>query len=144
VGLLQILFGATSSPHDEVEPLRLASGEDFDIVGEASYQDALDDLCGGKCEDGHSLRVVAQLCFQEDNPYDPDAVVVLVDRQVVGYIPRTQAKRFRSEILRINPQERPVTCEARIVGGWDRGGGDEGHYGVRLSLAEPLTPDPTR
>jgi hypothetical protein len=105
-----------------------------------SYQDALDDLCGGKCDEGHDLPAIAQLCFQEDNPYDKNAVVVLIDRQVVGYIPRTEAKQFRREILRINPDERPVTCDARIVGGWDRGDGDDGHYGVKLSITTPLRP----
>jgi hypothetical protein len=40
--------------------------------------------------------------------------------------------------LRLNLENRPVMCDAKIVGGWDRGDGDEGHYGVTLSLSKPL------
>ena len=122
------------------DPLHLAKGGgfNFEIVGEASYQAALDAICGGKCADGHNLHKVAQLCFQEDNPYDPNAVVVLIDRNVVGYIPRDLAPDMRNALLKLNRDERPVTCDAKVVGGWCRGPGDEGHYGVKLSLSKPL------
>ena len=110
----------------------------MEIVGEAIYQAALDAICGGKCEDGHQLSCVAQLCFQEDNPHDRNAIVVLISGTVVGYIPRDLALGMRSSILKLNPDERPVTCDARVVGGWLRGDDDEGHYGVRLSLSNPL------
>jgi hypothetical protein len=113
-------------------------GFTFEIVGESYRQEALDDLCGGKCEDGHDLETKAELCFVEDNPHDPDAVGVFIDARLVGYIPRDLAKQFRNDILRLNPEERPVTCDAKIVGGWDRGDGDEGHYGVKLNLSQPL------
>ena len=140
MGLLQLLFGSPAPQAKALEPIHLEAGNDFDfeIVGEGSYQEALDDLCGGKCDDGHDLPAIAQLCFQEDNPHDANAVVVLINRKVVGYISRDRAPWIRSEILRINPHERPVICDAKIVGGWDRGYGDEGHYGVKLSLANPL------
>lgn len=141
--LLQWLFGgqADTAPTEVSRPLHLARGRGytFDVVGEANYQDALDHICGGKCDDGYNLETTAQLCFQEDNPHDSNAVAVLMERKVVGYIPRDKAAWFRSEILKVNPEERPVICDAKVVGGWYRGRGDEGHYGVKLSLAEPLT-----
>src|SRR4051794_11798356 len=106
MGLLEWLFGV--GPHQTVapeplEPVHLApaDGFNFEIVGEASYQPALDTICGGKCEDGHQLSKLAQLCFQEDNPYDPNAVVVFIDRQVIGYVPRNLAKEVREAILRL-------------------------------------------
>ena len=145
MGLLHFLFGSRQPTETDVpnEPIHLAPGDDFDfeIVGEANYQSALNDLCGGKCEEGHELEVTAQLCFQDDNPYDANAVVVLINRKIVGYIPRDKAPGIRAEILRLNPDERPVTCDAIVVGGWNRSGRDQGHYGVRLSLAEPLQRD---
>jgi hypothetical protein len=123
-----------------VEPVHLARGRGytFEVVGESHRQDALDAICGGKCEDGHDLEVTAQLLLIEGNPYDPNAVGVFVNAQLVGYVPRDVAPLMRAEILRVSPDERPVTCDARIVGGWDRGDGDEGHYGIRLSLSNPL------
>ena len=123
-----------------VDPLHLARGRGFtfEVVGESHRQDVLDSICGGKCDEGHDLKVTAQLLLIEDNPYDPNAVGVFVDCQLVGYVPRNVALHMRCEILRLNPDERPVTCDARIVGGWDRGDGDEGSYGIRLSLSNPL------
>jgi hypothetical protein len=144
MGLLEWLFGVRESQLTESVPplervhLARADGFNFEIVGEASYQQALDAICGGKCEEGHNLPVIAQLCFQEDNPFDPNAVVVFIDRKVVGYIPRNLAKTMRDQILGLNPEERPVTCDAQVVGGWMRDSGDEGHYGVKLSLSHPL------
>jgi hypothetical protein len=147
MGLLEWLFGVeTTEPTQPraVVPVHLARGRDFtfEIVGEASYQVALDAICGGKCEEGHRLSAVAQLCFQEDIPYDRNAVVVLIDGKVVGYVPRALAAQFRDTILRLNPDERPVTCDALVVGGWLRDDGDEGHYGVKLSLSDPLRVSP--
>jgi hypothetical protein len=107
------------------------------LVGEASYQEALDHICGGKCEEGHGQEVLAQLIFEDSNPYDSNAVAVLIDGKLVAYVPRDVASSLRESILRVNPQERPVTCDAMIVGGWLRSGGDEGNYGVRLSISDP-------
>jgi hypothetical protein len=147
MGLLDWLFGTPPSPDAPrpvgptgLHPVHIAHGRGFtfEIVGESHRQEALDDICGGKCEDGHKLQTTAELCFVEDNPYDPHAVGVFIHARLVGYVPRELAKQFRSEILRINPEQRPVTCDAKIVGGWDRGDGDEGHYGVKLNLSKPL------
>jgi hypothetical protein len=143
MGLLDWLFRSRDISTDEPipEPVHLAPGRSFafEVVGEANYQDALDEICGGKCEDGHNLPARAQLIFQEDNPYDPNAIAVLIDRWLVGYVPRDLAAGMRSAILTLNPEERPVTCDALVVGGWMRDEGeDEGHYGVKLSLAHPL------
>jgi hypothetical protein len=135
-------FGPIRSAHTSgsIEPIHLARGRGytFEVVGEVHRQDALDAICGGKCEDGHDLEVTAQLLLIEGNPYDPNAVGVFVNTQLVGYVPRDVAPHMRSEILRLSPDERPVTCDAKIVGGWDREDGDEGHYGIKLNLSNPL------
>ena len=39
----------------ELEPLVLPGGKTVQVVGESYYQDALDVICGGKCEEGHHL-----------------------------------------------------------------------------------------
>jgi hypothetical protein len=142
MGLFDWLFGPspTQTPPEAPQPIHLARGRGytFDLVGESHYQDTLDALCGGKCEEGHRLPLTVQLCFQEDNPHEPNAIAVLVDREVVGYVPRHLAARMRDELLKLNPAERPVTCDAKIVGGWRRADEDEGHYGVKLSLSQPI------
>jgi hypothetical protein len=34
-------------------------------------------------------------------------------------------------------RRKAISCKAKIVGGWDRGEGDRGYFGVKLSLALP-------
>jgi len=123
-----------------VEPLYLAPGRGFtqEVVGESYRQEALEASVGGKTLDGFNQKLTAQLVFDEGNRHDPNAVGVLIDRRHVGYIPKQQAADFRRQILAINPGQIPVVCKAKITGGWDRGDGDTGHFGVRLSLASPL------
>jgi hypothetical protein len=69
----------------ELEPLVLPSGKTVQVVGESYYQDALDVICGGKCEEGHQLMCQAELRPEPDNEYDKHAVGVYVDGQKVGY-----------------------------------------------------------
>lgn len=123
--------------HPEVIPLAAGRGFTFDVVGEAQWQDNLSAICGGKCEDGHKREVAAQLVF-ESNPTVPNAVGVMIDARPVGWIPADKAAEVRSALMALNPDRRAVTCNAKIVGGWDRGDGDEGHFGVKLSLSWPL------
>ena len=154
MGLLDWILGSKPAPEPapefrpirlehtsgSVEPIHLARGQGYnvEVVGEAHRQDELDSICGGKCEEGHTLKVRAQLILVDGNVYDPNAVGVFVDCKLVGYIPRDVAPYLRAELPRISPDQRPVTCDAVIVGGWDRGDGDHGHYGIRLSLSQPL------
>lgn len=125
---------------DATAPVRIAKGRGFtdQVAGESHYQDRLEDICGGKCEDGYNDEVTAQLVFISDNKHDPHAIGVMIHGQPVGFVPRSEAEQLRAEICRINPEQRPVICSAKIVGGWDRGDGDEGHFGVKLSLSKPL------
>jgi len=140
MGLLSWFLSRTTTP--EIEPIMLARGRGFtlDVVGESNYQPALDRICGGKCEDGHRREVTAQLCFVEDNEWDENAVGVFINKQLVGFVPRDQAAKVREGILAINQDDRPVLCRGKIVGGWNRGHGDEGSYGVKLSIGTPIRP----
>ena len=65
----------------------------FEIVGESHYQDALDEIAGGKVEGGsHELNVMATLGTMNDNPHDPMAVMVAIDGKCVGYLSRANAR----------------------------------------------------
>lgn len=123
--------------HPQVFPLGAGRGFTTDIVGESYWQDNIGRIVGGKCEKGYKSEVVAQLVF-EDNPHDPNAVAVMIDTRPVGWIPRHEAAEFRKEMLAVNPERQAMTCKAKIVGGWDDGEGNEGSFGVKLSLARPL------
>jgi hypothetical protein len=99
-----------------------------EIVGESHYQQTLSRIAGGKTHDGHLLAVMARLIPDNDNPADPLAVRVEIEGMTVGYLSRFQARQFRKRTVAA------IDCKAKIVGGWDRGHGDTGHFGVELDL----------
>lgn len=104
---------------------------EFDIVGESHYQDALDAICGGKCEEGHELECVALLRREPHNKHDPNAIAVMINGRKVGHLSRTDARAISQLLDRRGLKE--FTADAMIVGGWTRRSGD-GHYGVKLDL----------
>ena len=105
---------------------------EFDVVGEASYQDALDRITGGKTDAGHEHECLATLIREPHNPHDSNAIAVFIEGRKVGYIARREASAI-SEMMDRNGFDR-FTADAMIVGGWDRGSRGQAHYGVKLDL----------
>jgi hypothetical protein len=124
-GLRPLLRGFRSGLRGEGE--ERADGFWLEIVGEASYQRNLIKVAGPKHEDSAQVFANATVAYEDDNPHDPKAVRVDIDGLTVGYLSREKARRWRSRV-----KMRQVTCQAVIRGGWDRGGGDHGNYGVWL------------
>src|SRR4030042_2459327 len=106
----------------------------LDIVGESNYQSSLEKMCGGQTEEGHEKIVQATLIHEDDNPYDNKAIRVDIDGMTVGYLSRENAREYRKRLKKAGYPGITATCSAIIVGGWDRGGGDRGHFGVKLDL----------
>lgn len=111
----------------------------FEAVGESNYQAAFIDLFGEPTEDGVDEQRTARLVLDDDNPHDSNAVKVTIDGLTLGHLSRKVAKDFRKEIGRqgLDQQFRTFLVPARIRGGWDRGGGDTGMYGIWLDLPQP-------
>ena len=105
-----------------------------DVVGESKYQTALESICGGRTDASQEKVVVATLIYEHDNPHDDKAVRVEIEGRTVGYLDRANARQYRSRLSEAGYPEITATCSAVIVGGWDRGGDDRGHFGVRLDL----------
>jgi hypothetical protein len=105
-----------------------------EVVGELSYQQALEAICGGRCEEGVSKEVEAMLTLEDDNPHDKEAVRVNVGSEIVGYLSRDDARKYRRKLKRDGHARVTVTCPALIRGGWDRGSSDRGYFGIRLDL----------
>jgi hypothetical protein len=118
----------------ELEPLVLPGGKTVQVVGESYYQDALDAICGGKCEEGYQLMCQAELRPEPDNEYDKRAVGIYVDSRKVGHLSLEDEKRRQSKLLALRLQGKRPMCGALISGGWFRGPGEEGHYGIGLDL----------
>lgn len=106
----------------------------IEVVGESRYQEALEEICGGRTEDGHRHSVEAYLVPEDDNPHDSQAVLVVMEGNPVGHLDRKTARSFRKALAKVAPQGTTAKCPGVIVGGWDRGGDDWGHFGVRLDL----------
>ena len=107
------------------------SGSDIvevDVVGEASYQGALERLAGRKGPEGKSYRVGVTLRCEPGNQYDANAIRVEAMGQLVGYIPRTTASQLAPVLA---SHGGAAEAQGLIVGGW-KNGEDEGHFGIRV------------
>lgn len=116
---------------------------DFEIVGEASYQRAISNIAGPKTEDGAWIETIATLRCENTNAHDPKAVRVEIDRMVVGYLSRKDARAYRAALKAAGRGEADQTARAAINGGWKRRdlddeGIDEGLFGVKLDMIKPL------
>jgi hypothetical protein len=103
-----------------------------EAVGESHYQPALDQLAGGKTEEGHEIEALADLVPEPGNKHDRNAVMVRIDGLHVGYLSRDVAAAI-SHILKKH-RYHSAQAEALIVGGWRTKRGQEGHYGVKLDI----------
>lgn len=106
----------------------------LEVVGEANYQRNLERVCGGRTRECQDRVVTAVLVLEDDNPYDPRAVCVTIDGWTVGYLPREKARAFRARLRRDGIRGYEFPCKASIRGGWDRGDGDWGYFGVWLDV----------
>jgi hypothetical protein len=110
MGMLCALF--TGKTHQVAAPRRL-EGElvDVEIVGESGYQEYLRELRRRRGE----LEIV--LRPEPTNPYDLNAVVVLIEGRPVGYLPKAAAKEWQPMILAAEAEGFLVAGPAEILGG---------------------------
>lgn len=105
---------------------------DFDIVGEASYQAALESIAG-RSDESAEYYCMATLAPEPSNQYDSNAIRVDIDGKTVGYISRNMTGDFHPLL-----KGRKAQADAVIVGGWDRGSRGSGNFGVKLDISEPI------
>ena len=142
MGLFSWLFGKsedTPRPTESAEHVNLIRGPGkfpLAVVGESHYQSNLEKICGSRKKEGENNEVRAILIFEDNNPKDSLAVRVDVEGMTFGYLDRETARSFRESVDRAKLRESglPIACNAVIRGGWNRGGGNKGHYGVWLDI----------
>jgi len=108
-------------------------------VGESHYQAALARICGGHSRHGHELDCRALIIPEPTNAYDPNALKVMINGALVGYIPRDQALRLREQAEAVDRPNATLEVAAQITGGWRTNQHDEGSFGVKLGI--PLRGD---
>lgn len=109
-----------------------------EVVGESFHQGDLERIGGGR--DTFGVRApdqLAGLLLEPTNPVDPEAVEVQIDGATVGHLSREDARAFRPILDRLAVHDLHMGCHARLTGGWDRGGADQGSIGVRLLVGSP-------
>jgi hypothetical protein len=85
----------------------------LEVVGESRYQTELRTIV-----DRVGRDVLAVLTPEPTNPYDPNAVAVMVNGVLVGYLPREIAPDFQPAVMRLQQRENlPIALRGRIVGG---------------------------
>lgn len=109
--------------------------DQYDIVGESHYQQALVLLFGPKDEGGIEDYYGAALVLEPDNPHDRKAVRCEISGLKVGYLGRDDAKDFGKYMRRKKLSSLPVV--ALVRGGWKNARG-EGSYGVTIEVPAGL------
>lgn len=101
----------------------------LDVVGENRYQRNLTKIAGGKKVESARKIVDVIVIPEPNNPFDKNAVRIDINELPVGYLSKNDALRYRERF-----GQQGARCHGVIVGGWDRGNGDTGSFGVRLDL----------
>jgi hypothetical protein len=108
----------------------------IEAVGTAEHQDELELVAGRRTEAGVDHLCGALLVPDPKNPYDANAIAVVIASRVVGYVPSNIAPSLKYA-LRVGGFI-AAGCAAKIVGGWARADGDIGDFVVRLDAQWPF------
>jgi hypothetical protein len=117
--------------------IAIGSGQfGIEAAGTDQHQDELELMAGGRTEAGVDHLCGALLVPNPKNPYDPNAIAVVISSEVVGYVPSNIAPSLKYA-LRVGGYI-AAGCAAKIVGGWARADGDIGDFSVRLDADWPF------
>jgi hypothetical protein len=123
-GLLSRLFGRPASAPKVIQATVYPGNDTLEVVGESRYQDALWQIVGGWSRDPVRFPVEAVLLPEPNNRVDSNAIQVVVDGHVVGYLSREDAAVYLPGVLRLmasGPTGWHIALEGQIVGGGPRG-----------------------
>lgn len=136
MGIFSFIFGNKRSGNGAAPlPEKLCGNGSFpcEVVGESNYDANIAKALGGKTPDGfNDHEIQAVLVLDDNNPYDANAVAVHINGQMSGHLPRKAAQGLRSAVS--GTGSKAFTCAASVRGGWDRGNGDVGNFGIWLDL----------
>ncbi|HHC09589.1 MAG TPA: hypothetical protein ENK55_12900 [Actinobacteria bacterium] len=112
-------------PHRAVT---LSGDLELQVVGESAHQDELLELTGGRRHPGGvEMDAVAELVPDEERR---SRIEVWIGDRLVGRLRYEDAARLRHLVDAAVERYGVATCRAQIRGGWDRGDGDVGRFGV--------------
>jgi hypothetical protein len=106
------------------------------VAGADDYGAAFEQVVGGRTHHSAYHECTAFLVPDPNQPFDPDAVAVVVSGCTVGYLGPEEARQYR-EFLNDAELGTAGSCDALIEGGWQRGNA-RGAFLIRLDLEWPL------
>jgi hypothetical protein len=126
---------------DVCEALKLQARGDYPLacVGESHYQEALVGVCVTASTE-REKEVLALLCPEDTNLYDPEAVRVDVNGGTVGYLSRSDARAYRKLMTAAGCAD-PLQCRA-VIRGRPKESADDHGYGIWLDVPIYNTLDP--
>jgi hypothetical protein len=86
------------------------------VVGESHYQPAIRRACDWQRGTDTRFECMAELVPEPTNEYDPNAVMVKIDGERVGYLSRDDAVRLGPAIRQAIDQQGTGMCRAMIAG----------------------------
>jgi len=149
MGFLTRVLGRTADPAaaanhaNRIDAAVLEGHDTLEVVGESHYQDDLWRLAGGFSTERIRCAVIAVLIPEPDNPHDSNAVKVLIDGYLVGYLSREDALVYLPGLRRLIAFHGQIALRGVIVGGGPRDDGlgmlgvfldhDPANFGLRRS-----------
>ena len=110
--------------------ITIVGDTEIDVVGESDHQDELLELSGGRRSyAGVELDAAAELIPDEEEHH---LIEVWIADRPVGRLRFEDGARLRHVVDEAIERFGSATCRAQIRGGWDRGDGDVGMFGVVL------------
>lgn len=130
-GWLSRLFGRGKAPERDEVTIEPSGDYAVQVVGESRFQRELEQISGGRTEDGVDCELAAALVLDGAGSF-----AVFLGQQRVGSLSRETADMLFAKLDEIGAQrDSVVRCGAVIRGGWWRdGGADVGMFGVRLDF----------
>jgi hypothetical protein len=101
-------------------PQDLGDGVGFElaIVGESHYMAELRALAKRRSAAGAPVEFVATLIREPENPFDPNAIVVMSDRgNTIGYLTREDAVDYGPVLAAVLAAGQTAQCRAKLIGG---------------------------
>lgn len=105
-----------------------------DVVGVSRRQSVLAAIVDRQSRRGRTVTIDAVLILEDSNPHDANAVRIEIEGELIGYLSRDNARRYRADLAAAGQPHATVRCKARIVGGFETESGERAHFGVRLDL----------
>lgn len=114
------------------------------VVGEASYRKNFETIFGRHNSDGYREPGYAMLVPEPKGPYDKNAVKVMIENHLVGYLDRDSARRVFESLKRTNRVDAIVRVPAMVKGGLYRTSDDQGEFGVWIDFPALAAPPQKR